>query len=71
MQKAPKQEATSLSLTLSPSGKSVSQVGYGKVKWMCFPNRKTAIGTAIDLYLRRPGGAMKLADAFRVRSKVC
>lgn len=23
------------------------------VKWMCFPNRKTPIGTAIDLYLRR------------------
>ncbi|CAJ1416481.1 unnamed protein product [Effrenium voratum] len=31
----------------------LQKVGYGKVKWMCFPNRKTAIGTAIDLYLRR------------------
>ena len=26
----------------------------GPVKWMCFPNRKTPIGNAIDLYLRRP-----------------
>lgn len=25
----------------------------GPVKWMCFPNRKTPIGNAIDLYLRR------------------
>ncbi|CAE7662658.1 tmp1, partial [Symbiodinium pilosum] len=25
----------------------------GPVKWMCFPNRKTAIGHTIDLYLRR------------------
>ena len=24
------------------------------MKWMCFPNRKTPIGNAIDLYLRRP-----------------
>lgn len=25
----------------------------GPVKWMCFPNRDTAVGTLIDLYLRR------------------
>ncbi|CAE7249038.1 tmp1 [Symbiodinium sp. CCMP2592] len=25
----------------------------GPVKWMCFPNRKTPIGNAIDLYLRQ------------------
>lgn len=25
----------------------------GSVKWTCFPNRKTAVGTLIDLYLRR------------------
>lgn len=25
----------------------------GPVKWMCFPNRKTPIGVAIDMYLRR------------------
>jgi len=27
--------------------------GEDKVKWMCFPNRDTAIGCLIDLYLRR------------------
>ncbi|CAK9015181.1 unnamed protein product [Durusdinium trenchii] len=31
----------------------LSKVGPGPVKWMCFPNRKTPIGSAIDLYLRR------------------
>jgi dTMP kinase len=25
----------------------------GQVKWMCFPNRATAVGTLIDMYLRR------------------
>jgi len=31
----------------------LSKVSPGPVKWMCFPNRKTPIGIAIDLYLRR------------------
>jgi dTMP kinase len=27
--------------------------GTGAVKWMCFPNRETAVGMLIDMYLRR------------------
>ena len=32
---------------------TMAKVSPGPVKWMCFPNRKTPIGIAIDLYLRR------------------
>ena len=38
------------------------QVSPGPVKWMCFPNRKTPIGIAIDLYLRRCASESEESD---------